>query len=117
MKTQFFLIFFLLLISIILTACTGSGSITPGKYQDFALCLSENDVTMFGTEWCSHCKNQKALFGNDFAFVDYVDCERNRDECLRNGVTGYPTWKINSQYYSGEQPLERLASLSGCSLE
>lgn len=87
-----------------------------GEYDEFATCLTEAGVTMYGTEWCSHCKNQKALFGNSFRLVDYVDCDREKQECVNAGVKGYPTWKINGQNYPGEQSFQRLSELSGCEL-
>ena len=71
---------------------------------------------MYGTEWCSHCKNQKKAFGESFQFIDYIDCDRNKDECVKNGVKGYPTWIIDGEKYSGELPLYRLASLAKCTL-
>jgi hypothetical protein len=49
--------------------------------------------------------------------VNYVDCDKNKDICIREGIQGYPTWKINGESYPGIQQLERLASLSGCILE
>ncbi len=104
-----FLFVFLL---VALSAC----STGPGKLDDFAQCLTEKGATMYGTAWCSHCKNQKELFGNSFKYVDYVDCDYNKQECLDNGVRGYPTWKINGENYPGEQSLYKLASLSGCDL-
>lgn len=96
----------------------GRGSITgnaviPGQYDDFAKYLSGQGVKMYGTEWCSHCKNQKELFGPSFRYVNYIDCDKKREECSSAGVQGYPTWKINGQNYPGEQSLERLAQLSG----
>ncbi|MFH1589218.1 MAG: thioredoxin domain-containing protein [archaeon] len=112
MKLKFLIIMLLLLISIALAACNSG----PGKYDEFAACLFEKEVTMYGTEWCSHCQNQKAEFEKSFKYVDFVDCDKNKDACLRAGVEGYPTWKINGTLYPGEQPLERLASLSGCEL-
>lgn len=105
-----FCFLFILIISVVLTGCSRG----PGKYDTFAQCLTEKGVKMYGTEWCSHCKNQKKMFGKSFQFVDYIDCDRNKDECLRNGVRGYPTWIIDGEKYPGEQPLYRLASLSGC---
>ncbi|MFC2136064.1 hypothetical protein ACFLTH_15725 [Bacteroidota bacterium] len=111
MKLKFILMILLLFGSVVLTACSSSG-----KYDDFAACLFEKEVTMYGTEWCSHCQNQKKEFGKSFKYVDFVDCDRNRDACLIAGVEGYPTWKINGELYSGEQSLERLALLSGCEL-
>ena len=89
---------------------------TPGDYDNLAKCLTEQGAKMYGTEWCSHCKNQKAAFGSSFQYVDYIDCDKNRDECVLAGVKGYPTWKIDGNNYPGEQQLNNLASLSGCEL-
>ena len=88
-------------------------AVLPGQHDDFAKYLSEQGVKMYGTEWCSHCKNQKELFGASFQYVNYIDCDKKREECSSAGVQGYPTWRINGQNYPGEQPLERLAQLSG----
>ena len=45
--------------------------------------------------------------------LNYIDCDKNRNECSIAGITGYPTWNINEQNYPGEQSIERLAQLSG----
>jgi hypothetical protein len=87
-----------------------------GNYNNFAACLSESGAVMYGTEWCSHCQNQKALFGKSFDNINFVDCDQNREDCLAAGVGGYPTWKINGENYPGEQSMQRLADLSGCDL-
>ncbi len=110
MKLNIFLfaVFFVFFIS----ACTTG----PGRYNGFAQCLTEKGIVMYGTEWCSHCKAQKAMFGKSFEFVNYVDCDKDKSACVINGVRGYPTWKINEKLYPGEQKLERLAALSGCEL-
>ena len=112
MKRFLFSFFFILIISVALSAC----STNSVDYDTFAQCLSEKGATMYGTEWCSHCKNQKDMFGTSFQFITYVDCDINSDECLKNGVKGYPTWGINDENYPGEQQLPRLASLTGCQL-
>lgn len=97
----------------ILTGCASSG---PGQFDSFAHCLTEKEVTIYGTEWCSHCQDQKAMFGSSFQYVDFVDCDINQDTCLRNGVTGYPTWIVENEKYPGVQSMNRLAQLSGCSI-
>ncbi len=71
---------------------------------------------MYGTDWCPHCKNQKAMFGDSFKKINYINCDIDRDECLVNGIEGYPTWKINGEYYPGVKPVEILSGLSGCEL-
>ncbi len=90
---------------------------TPGSYDGFAKCLTDNNATMYGTDWCGYCKKQKDLFGNSFKNINFVDCDRNREKCVLAGVQGYPTWIINNQTYSGLQSLERLAQITGCEIK
>ncbi len=89
---------------------------TPNSTENDALaqCLTDNGVVMYGTEWCSHCQNQKEAFGDSFSLINYVDCDKSSAVCEAAGVTGYPTWIVNGESYPGEQPLGRLASLAGC---
>ena len=88
-----------------------------GQYDVFAQCLTEKGIKMYGTGWCSYCQKQKDSFGNSFKYVDFVDCDKDKQECLSAGVQGYPTWNINGENYPGLQSLERLAQLSGCELK
>lgn len=82
-----------------------------------ASCLTEAGLTMYGTEWCSHCKTQKAMFGDNFAKVNYVDCDADKTACVAAGVQGFPTWVDNKgDNYPGVQTLEKLASLAGCEM-
>ena len=82
----------------------------------FAQCLTEKGAKMYGTEWCSHCKSQKKRFGEYFEFVDFTDCDQEKDVCEEAGISGYPTWVINGEKYSGNQPLSKLSEITGCSL-
>ncbi len=87
-----------------------------GKYDNFAKCLASKGATMYGAEWCGHCKEQKDMFGASFKYVNYVECPDNQALCEQKGITGYPTWIINELPYSGTQSFERLSQLTGCSL-
>jgi len=89
-----FYFLFLLILLITLVGCSSK----QGEYDSFAQCLTEKGVKMYGTEWCSHCKNHK-------------------DECSKARIEGYPTWNIDGINYPGEQQLYKLASLTGCSME
>jgi len=95
---------------------TGKAIKGEGEFDDFAKCLTENGAIFYGTEWCGFCQRQKESFGASMQYINFVDCDQNRNTCMSEGITGYPTWKINGQLYSGLQQLDRLSSLSGCEL-
>ena len=101
------------------------GSVAGVMTQDEALYiealakhLSDVGMVMYGAYWCSHCQNQKEMFGDAWKYIDYVECDAkgengNPDECLAQGVEGYPTWIYQGQKYPGEYPLDKLAEISG----
>jgi len=111
MKKENYLLFCLIAL-LSLAGCSDK----QGKYDSFAQCLTEKGVTMYGTEWCPHCKNQKKMFGSSFKYIDYVDCDLRAGDCIKAGVERYPTWEINGTRHEGVMPLYRLASLSKCRL-
>ena len=92
------------------------GSSTPGELDSFATCLTSKGVAMYGTSWCSHCQNQKEMFGKSFKKINFIDCDFKSAECYANGIQSYPTWRINGENYVGVQQLSRLSSLTGCPL-
>lgn len=83
----------------------------------FAQCIASKGLTMYGAEWCPHCKKEKNRFGTAFKYVSYVECPDNVQVCISKGVNGYPTWiNASGTLYEGEQGLEGLAKISGCEL-
>lgn len=85
----------------------------PGKYDDFAKCLTEKGFIMAGTDWCSSCKNQKNLFGKSFKYVNYKNCDLDKSWCVSNGVKRYPTWILpDGTTKTGVQKLYTLSQLS-----
>lgn len=116
--------FFLISCFFILSACQNSltkeatDTTTTGALDTFASCLTEKGAIFYGTEWCPHCKNQKAMFGNSMKKVHYIDCDKNKKKCVEAGITGYPTWKFaDGSSLSGTQLLGALAEKTGCSAE
>ncbi|MEK7171390.1 MAG: hypothetical protein AAB739_00630 [Patescibacteria group bacterium] len=109
-----------LLLSILLTGCSDP---VGDKYVSFAKCVTEKGATMYGTYWCSHCANQKAMFGKlGFAEINYIECDprganAKPELCLKNKVDGYPTWIFaDGSRMEGEVPLPNLAEKTGCKL-
>ena len=78
--------------------------------------LAETGAKMYGAFWCSHCIEQKEIFGAG-AEIPYVECfpdgwERGTPlsgSCQAAKVDGFPTWVINGKKLEGEQTLEKLA--------
>ena len=72
---------------------------------------------MYGAFWCSHYAEQKAMFGDAFRYVRYVECDpggenANPSLCTQKGINAYPTWEIGGRFHQGAFSLEQLASLS-----
>ncbi|MEO0534769.1 MAG: vitamin K epoxide reductase family protein [Cyanobacteria bacterium P01_A01_bin.123] len=81
--------------------------------------LTDIGAKKYGAWWCPHCEAQQALFGQEaYKFLTYVECDAEGVDpqpgtCEAAGVSGYPTWEINGELYSGVQTLQNLAALSG----
>lgn len=118
-----------LIASVILIAVFGfiiynhKTSVIEGGYDKLAKCLAENGVRFYGTTWCSHCKNQKELFGESFKYINYVECaisgnpRAQTEECKNSRITAYPTWEFSSgERRMGELSFEELSKQSGCPL-
>lgn len=87
------------------------------KLDKFAQCLTNANLTMYGTDWCTHCQNQKKLFGKSFKYINFINCDTKSEICKVEGITGYPTWKINGTSYPGEKSFLELSQLTGCTLD
>ncbi|MDP2593604.1 MAG: thioredoxin domain-containing protein [bacterium] len=94
----------------------------PVELDAFAQCLGDKGATFYGAFWCSHCQNQKAMFGKSAAKLPYVECSTPNGQgqlqvCNDKQIEGYPTWEFaDGSRLSGEIPLETLAEKTGCEL-
>jgi hypothetical protein len=92
------------------------------KYDSFAKCLAAKQAKMYGLFWCSHCADQKEMFGAAFHYVPYVECgikatKAETPECKAAGLNLFPTWQFgNEPREAGVLSLEALRDKTGCSL-
>jgi hypothetical protein len=107
---------------------------TPQAVELARRLSSSNGNKVYTAYWCPHCARQRELFGrqawallsstnNDDATTSgtgsvEVECapggyRANPALCRRDGIDGYPTWKIQGQTFSGEVPLAVLAQAVG----
>jgi len=80
--------------------------------------LGQIGAVMYGSFKCTHCIDQKNMFGDAFKYVKYVECHPQGPDakpslCFARGIQNYPTWEINGAYYQGTLSLDRLAQISG----
>src|SRR3989338_10958577 len=94
---------------------------TPISASDLAKCLAANGAKVYWASSCSHCQDQKALFGEDWKFINYIECEApgdpntQKDECMQAGITAYPTWVFkDGQVKQGFASMDELVQMSGC---
>jgi len=90
---------------------------TVGNLDNYAKCLTEKGMTMYGAYWCQHCKNIKKLFGDSFKYVQYVECTVETKTCTDKGVNGYPTFIFSDgSRLEGEITLSDFANKTSCPL-
>jgi hypothetical protein len=92
------------------------------KYDAFAKCLASRQAKMYGLYWCPHCQDQKAMFGESFHYVPYVECAiKGSSElapaCKIAGVKLFPSWQFGAEApKEGVLSLDALSDKTGCSL-
>jgi glutaredoxin len=105
--------FALLLMTSVLTACGGRDA---APFDDFARCLTDKEVVMYGADTCPHCQAQKKSFKGSFDLVNFVECNGDPKACQDAGIKAYPTWDIDGEKAEGRLSLSELAEKSGCEL-
>jgi uncharacterized protein YceK len=101
------------------SSTTGSGSADLAWADPKAValwkCLTEKWAVFYGTERCSHCKNQKSLFGAAMPVVPFVDCDKEKLKCTTAWIQWYPTWVFaDGSKAEWTQQLAVLAQKANC---
>jgi hypothetical protein len=92
------------------------------RLDRFAQCIAGKGAKMYGLYWCTHCAEQKEMFGPSFQYIPYIECgikgSRNEEQsCMGAGVKNFPTWQFaDGERREGPQPLQSLSEKTGCSL-
>lgn len=113
---KYFIFIAIVLIIVLLGLSIFNYSKNPGKYDDFAKCLTEKGAVIYGNDYCEYTQKQLGFFGKSKKYLNYVKCAENKELCDSKNVEITPTWEINSGSYSGVQTFEALSKVSGCKL-
>lgn len=97
-----------------------TANVSGATTVSFAKCLKDQGAVFYGAFWCSHCQNQKAMFGADAKDLPFVECSTPDGQgqlaiCEQKNIPGYPTWEFkDGSRLSGELTLAQLAEKTGC---
>ncbi len=86
------------------------------KWTALAKALTAKGAKMYGASWCTHCQEQKTMFGTAFQYVTYIECADAKDPnkqiqaCIDAKIGGYPTWVFaDGSHESGALTYEQLS--------
>ncbi len=93
----------------------------PPNYDNFAKCLAEKGLKVYGSELCSACRAEMKIFGSSWRFLNMIECNPNidgnkADECLEVEVKKTPTFIMGDKRTDGFKLLDELSEFSGCEL-
>jgi hypothetical protein len=84
---------------------------------EFAQCLTQKGMTMYGSDSCSYCQQQKQMFGSAFSYINYINCVSQASVCSQHHISGWPTWQnASGTSYIGVQSFQSLSQISGCAV-
>lgn len=102
--------------------CAPVGTAQSNDLDAFAKCLGERKATMYGSFLCSHCDDQRKLFGPSFRYIPYVECSVRGSRqmsfpCIAAQIRYTPTWIFaDDERRTGVQSLKELSTKTGCPL-
>ena len=93
---------------------------SPSPYvnlDEFAQCITDKGIAMYGADSCSYCRAEKAEFKSAFQYINYIECDKEPEKCAEANIEGTPTWIFpDGTRLVGKQGLERLSEASECEL-
>ena len=104
----------IIILAVIIFAVLIMDTPVPETPEEVAKCIGENSV-LYVQLGCSHCKTQEDMFGDNYKYLNVIDCFYERDKCSE--ISGTPAWIIDDEEHSGVQSIEKLKELTGCQVE
>ena len=120
-------IFFILVLYLIPTVIFNVGG-EEQDYTEFAQCLTENNMKMYGSFRCGICAKTRAMFGDAFEHIIEYECHPDGEDprterCQEINVIRTPMWVVEeadgtvTDKSAGFTSPKKLAEMSGCSLD
>ena len=112
MKKRNWITIFVILAVIILAVIIMNKQ-NPIAEEDVAKCIGENSE-LYIQLGCHACETQEEMFGNNYQYLNTIDCFFERELCIEKGIEATPTWIINEEIYKGVQSIDKLKELTKC---
>ena len=81
--------------------------------QGIVKCIGSKAI-LYTQLGCHACKAQEELFGENYQYLNVVDCWYENEKCNEAIIEYTPTWVINKEKVIGVQTIEKLKELTGC---
>ena len=100
-----------IIVAVIILAIVLINASKNGVSKETAMCIANNSIlyVQFG---CHACEIQEDMFGENYQYLNVIDCWFERDKC--EGIIYTPTWIINEKKYDEVQSIQKLKELTGC---
>lgn len=101
----------LIILAIIALAFLLLNKKNPETTEEVAKCIGSKSV-LYTQLGCHACESQKDLFGENYQYLNVIDCWYEGEKCSEIEFT--PTWIINNKKTEGVQTVDKLRELTGC---
>ncbi|MEK6863006.1 MAG: hypothetical protein AABW57_02495 [Nanoarchaeota archaeon] len=103
----------IIIIAVILIAIYIKYPRPPETTEEISKCIGKNSI-LYIQLGCSACKTQENLFGENYQYLNKVDCFYEQEKCIQEEIEATPTWIIKGVKYKGVKNIETLRELTGC---
>ena len=83
----------------------------PETSEEVSKCIGKNSK-LYVQLGCSACQVQEKIFGDNYKYLNVIDCWFERDKCGEIEYT--PTWIIKGEKYDEVFSIKKLQELTGC---
>ena len=112
-KTKNLIITILIILLITIIAVFALAKKPVETDEEIVKCIGSKAI-LYTQLGCHACEAQRELFGENYQYLNVVDCWYNHQPCIDNGITATPTWIIKNERYEGVQSIDKLKELTGC---
>ena len=107
------LIIILIIAGGIYLASDSQGGENSETSEEIAKCIA-NKSTLYIQLGCHACETQEEILGNNYKYINTVDCFYEQDKCIEKEITATPTWIIEGERYTGYKKVDKLKELADC---